>query len=105
MGMTYAGYLHLGQLRALQEARPDPLSRFPAKHAPAIPAAVLVRDVTQATTGDEAAQGELGKLYTTRPDLEILLGVMTDFGEGSEEWRYRHVKLVERTIGGKRGTG
>ncbi len=30
---------------------------------------------------------------------------MTDFDEGLQEWRYRHVKMVERTIGNKRGTG
>ena len=30
---------------------------------------------------------------------------MTDFDEGFQEWRYRHVKLVERTIGSKKGTG
>ena len=30
---------------------------------------------------------------------------MTDFDEGLQEWRYRHVKVVERTIGAKRGTG
>ena len=28
-----------------------------------------------------------------------------DFDEGFQEWRYRHVKLVERTIGAKLGTG
>jgi tryptophan 2,3-dioxygenase len=30
---------------------------------------------------------------------------MTDFDEGFQEWRYRHVKMVERTIGFKHGTG
>ena len=30
---------------------------------------------------------------------------MTDLDEGFQEWRYRHVKIVERTIGAKRGTG
>jgi tryptophan 2,3-dioxygenase len=30
---------------------------------------------------------------------------MTDFDEGFQEWRYRHIKLVERTIGAKKGTG
>jgi tryptophan 2,3-dioxygenase len=28
-----------------------------------------------------------------------------DIDEGMQEWRYRHVKMVERTIGMKRGTG
>ena len=34
-----------------------------------------------------------------------LLEQMTDFDEGLQEWRYRHVKMVERTIGHKQGTG
>ena len=38
-------------------------------------------------------------------DLEILFELMTDFDEGFQEWRYRHIKLVERTIGAKKGTG
>jgi tryptophan 2,3-dioxygenase len=28
-----------------------------------------------------------------------------DLDEGLQEWRYRHVKMVERTIGAKPGTG
>ncbi len=28
-----------------------------------------------------------------------------DLDEGLQEWRYRHVKMVERTIGSKPGTG
>jgi len=38
-------------------------------------------------------------------DVAILLELMTDFDEGLQEWRYRHVKMVERTIGTKGGTG
>ena len=30
---------------------------------------------------------------------------MVDLDEGFQEWRYRHVKMVERTIGAKAGTG
>ncbi|HJP79063.1 MAG TPA: tryptophan 2,3-dioxygenase family protein [Pseudonocardiaceae bacterium] len=30
---------------------------------------------------------------------------MVDLDEGLQEWRYRHVKMVERTIGDKSGTG
>jgi tryptophan 2,3-dioxygenase len=28
-----------------------------------------------------------------------------DLDEGFQEWRYRHIKMVERTIGFKMGTG
>ena len=44
-------------------------------------------------------------LYKTQPNMEILFELMTDFDEGFQEWRYRHIKLVERSIGSKRGTG
>jgi tryptophan 2,3-dioxygenase len=30
---------------------------------------------------------------------------LVDIDEGMQEWRYRHVKMVERTIGSKAGTG
>jgi tryptophan 2,3-dioxygenase len=30
---------------------------------------------------------------------------MVDIDEGIQEWRYRHVKMVERTIGARIGTG
>ena len=30
---------------------------------------------------------------------------LVDLDEGLQEWRYRHVKMVERTIGDKPGTG
>jgi tryptophan 2,3-dioxygenase len=31
--------------------------------------------------------------------------LLVDLDEGLQEWRYRHVKMVERTIGDKAGTG
>jgi tryptophan 2,3-dioxygenase len=31
--------------------------------------------------------------------------LLVDLDEGLQEWRYRHVKMVERTIGDKSGTG
>jgi tryptophan 2,3-dioxygenase len=50
-------------------------------------------------------QAGLLRLYKSAPDVAILLELMTDYDEGQQEWRYRHVKLVERTIGNKKGTG
>ncbi|HPF40753.1 MAG TPA: tryptophan 2,3-dioxygenase family protein [Phycisphaerae bacterium] len=70
-----------------------------------IPAELKNKPVTEPTRADERIQDEILKLYRTRPDVAILLELMTDFDEGLQEWRYRHVKLVERTIGNKQGTG
>lgn len=57
------------------------------------------------TAANEAVQAGVLRLYRKRPDLEILFELLTDFDEGFSEWRYRHIKLVERTIGAKHGTG
>jgi tryptophan 2,3-dioxygenase len=59
----------------------------------------------EGTRPNEAVQEGILRLYRERPDLEILFELMTDFDEGFQEWRYRHIKLVERTIGNKHGTG
>jgi tryptophan 2,3-dioxygenase len=71
----------------------------------AIPAELRARDVTLPAVPSEAVQEGLCRLYREQPDAAILLELMTDFDEGLQEWRYRHVKLTERTIGNKPGTG
>jgi tryptophan 2,3-dioxygenase len=70
-----------------------------------VPAELSTRDVKQPNQPNQTVQADLLRLYTTRPDLAILFELMTDFDEGFQEWRYRHVKVVERTIGSKQGTG
>ncbi|MNZ97729.1 Tryptophan 2,3-dioxygenase [compost metagenome] len=35
----------------------------------------------------------------------LLLNQLLDLDSLLQEWRYRHVKLVERTIGQRKGTG
>jgi len=78
---------------------------FLVQRGAAVPAAVRQRDVTKSNEPNEVVQQELVKLYKSQPDVSILLELMTDFDEGLQEWRYRHVKMVERTIGNKTGTG
>ena len=70
-----------------------------------IPADLKNRNLTQPNGPDERAQKEILRLYKSAPELSILFELMTDFDEGLQEWRYRHIKLVERTIGAKKGTG
>ena len=60
---------------------------------------------TSAARPDEQLQAHILRLYKTVPEVAILFEIMTDFDEGIQEWRYRHIKLVERTIGSKQGTG
>jgi len=70
-----------------------------------IPPEVRAKAPADPNVPDETIQEEILRLYRTRPDVAILLELMTDFDEGLQEWRYRHVKMVERTIGTKKGTG
>lgn len=70
-----------------------------------IPEALRTRDITRSNEPNADLQEGILNLYQTHPELAILFELMTDFDEGLQEWRYRHVKLVERTIGAKYGTG
>ena len=83
----------------------DRFYRFLAQRGLLVPRVLLERDVTRATEPNADLQEELYRAYRLQPDLVLLFELMTDFDEGFQEWRYRHVKLVERTIGAKRGTG
>jgi tryptophan 2,3-dioxygenase len=78
---------------------------FLKRHGANVPAELLQRDVTTATVANETLQAEILRLYVETPELGILFELMTDFDEGLQEWRYRHIKLVQRTIGQKSGTG
>ena len=78
---------------------------FLAARGAAVPGALRSRRLDESNSASEALQPELVRLFTSAPDVAILLELMTDFDEGLQEWRYRHVKMVERTIGNKKGTG
>jgi tryptophan 2,3-dioxygenase len=78
---------------------------FLATRGAQIPADLKNRDLTQPNGPNEQVQNEILRLYQSSPELSILFELMTDFDEGLQEWRYRHIKLVERTIGAKKGTG
>ena len=45
------------------------------------------------------------RIYREDDRLTQVCERLVDLDEGLQEWRYRHVKMVERTIGDKRGTG
>jgi len=83
----------------------DHLYDFLAARGVAIPAALRAKPVAQPTVANEDIQAALVRLFRGAPDVAALLELMTDFDEGLQEWRYRHVKMVERTIGNKKGTG
>ena len=71
----------------------------------AVPVDVLQRNVTEPYSGDERVVQVLVQAYRNDPEAGLLLERLLDIDEGMQEWRYRHVKMVERTIGKKPGTG
>jgi tryptophan 2,3-dioxygenase len=84
----------------------DSLLRYLAGRGHAIPAGVLERDPAQPWRPDPRVQEALLEVYADEsgPAAEVC-EALVDVDEGIQEWRYRHVKMVERTIGAKFGTG
>jgi tryptophan 2,3-dioxygenase len=50
-------------------------------------------------------QSKLVEIERSGGPLSMLNELLIDLDEGFSEWRYRHMKLVQRTIGHKHGTG
>ncbi len=70
-----------------------------------IPPAVLTRDVTRPVEADAGVEQALLAVYRAGGEAAQLCESLTDLDEGFQEWRYRHVMMVHRTIGTKSGTG
>ena len=70
-----------------------------------VPRELLERDVTQRIEPSPELQEVLVNVYRRDPALSELCERLVDLDEGLQEWRYRHVKMVERTIGTKPGSG
>jgi len=83
----------------------DAFLRYLAANGYAIPAEALGRDVTAPPQEWPGVQELLIEIYHSDPKTCQVCELLLDFDEGLQEWRYRHVKMVERTIGTKSGTG
>ena len=70
-----------------------------------MPPAHLARDATAAIEPSPEIQQLLVEIYRSDPKNAELCERLVDLDEGIQEWRYRHVKMVERTIGTRQGTG
>jgi tryptophan 2,3-dioxygenase len=70
-----------------------------------VPTALLTRDVTATVEPSTELQTTLIEIYRKDPSLRAVCERLVDLDEGLQEWRYRHVKMVQRTIGTKPGTG
>ena len=83
----------------------DSFVRYLAGQGYEIPADIAHRDVSAPVEASEAMQQVLKKVYDDDSDAAAVCELLVDLDEGLLEWRYRHVKMVERTIGARHGTG
>ena len=83
----------------------DAFLRFLVNRGYEVPERVLARDLTEPVTSDAEVQRVLAEAYRADPALVNLCERLVDLDEGFQEWRYRHLKMTERTIGSKPGTG
>lgn len=70
-----------------------------------VPSVALERDLSAAWQPSESVQDVLLAVYADDASAAQVAERLVDLDEGLQEWRYRHVKMVERTIGAKPGTG
>jgi tryptophan 2,3-dioxygenase len=83
----------------------DSFLRYLADKGYDVPAEALERDVTQPVQESKGVQAALLQAYKDDGGPAQVAERLVDFDEGFMEWRYHHVKMVERTIGTRQGTG
>jgi tryptophan 2,3-dioxygenase len=83
----------------------DAFIHYLSREGYAVPGELLSRDVTAPIAASEALQDTLITVYRGDPKNAELCERLVDLDEGLQEWRYRHVKMVQRTIGTRPGTG
>jgi tryptophan 2,3-dioxygenase len=83
----------------------DGFLRYLARERYPVPASQLSRDVTAPIEPSPEIQDILIDVYRKDVKNAEICERLVDLDEGVQEWRYRHVKMVERTIGVKPGTG
>ncbi|HSJ24939.1 MAG TPA: tryptophan 2,3-dioxygenase family protein [Longimicrobiales bacterium] len=79
--------------------------RFIVRRGYPVPAELISRDVREPTVASAEFQQTLIRIYRTDSSTAEICERLVDLDEGVQEWRYRHVKMVERTIGMRSGTG
>jgi tryptophan 2,3-dioxygenase len=86
----------------------DEFLRHLARRGKPIPRAVLERDVTEPHRSDEGVRAVIREIYEKPAenwDAYEMCEKLIDVDEQMALWRFRHVKVVQRIIGWKRGTG
>jgi tryptophan 2,3-dioxygenase len=70
-----------------------------------VPKERLERDVGQPAEESPGIHEAVLAAYRDNGEAAQVCERLVDLDEGFQEWRYRHVKMVERTIGSRSGTG
>jgi tryptophan 2,3-dioxygenase len=70
-----------------------------------IPAEILERDVTENYVSDARVREAVLEAYRSGHQAGLVCEQLVDIEVSLREWRFRHVMMVERTIGTKQGTG
>lgn len=83
----------------------DAFLNYLDRHGHAMPQSALERDVTAAIEPSPDVQAVILTAYRDEVRLRSLCEALTDLDELLQEWRYRHVMMVQRTIGTREGTG
>jgi tryptophan 2,3-dioxygenase len=83
----------------------DAFLHYLAREGYPVPAVHLTRDVTTPVAPSPEIQDILVDAYRKDAKTQGICERLVDLDEGFAEWRYRHVRMVERTIGVKPGTG
>jgi tryptophan 2,3-dioxygenase len=83
----------------------DAFLHYLAREGHPVPASQLKRDYTQPVQASLEVQEILIDVYRRDVKSAGICERLVDLDEGLAEWRYRHVRMVERTIGARPGTG
>jgi tryptophan 2,3-dioxygenase len=99
-----AGRIALEQ-RLLAPTIWDAFLHYLAREKYPVPTGHLTRDFSKPVEPTPEIQQILLDVYRNDAKSAEICERLVDLDEGIAEWRYRHVRMVERTIGNKPGTG
>jgi len=83
----------------------DSFLGYLAKRGFPVPAGYLHRDVTEQHEPSRQLQLMLLDVYQVDDEVAQICDLLVELDQAMQEWRFRHVSMVARIIGGKPGTG
>src|SRR3954453_23537955 len=96
-----------GRIAAAMQGRSvfDSFVRYLAGAGFDVPAEAFERNVREPLRPSAGVQRAVLAAYRADGEAAQMAERLVDLDEGTQEWRYRHVMMVERTIGDRAGTG